>query len=104
MSVLNTLEKKLADAFSPAHMEVINESHMHAGPPDAETHFNLTLVSDEFAGVRPVARHQSVYRVLAAELEGPVHALALHLYTGQEWQERSRRSPESPNCQGANKQ
>jgi len=103
MSVLNILEEKLAEAFDPAHIEVVNESHMHAGPPDAETHFKLTLVSDGFAGVRRVVRHQSVYRVLAAELEGPVHALALHLYTEQEWQEKSRQSPDSPNCRGASK-
>jgi len=103
MAVENILKQKLAEAFTPIHLEIMNESHMHAGPADAETHFKLTLVSEDFSGQRPVARHQSVYRVLADELEGPVHALALHLYTRQEWEDRARKSPASPNCQGARK-
>ena len=101
VTVADTLKQKLADAFNPLHLEVLNESHMHAGPANAETHFKLTLVSEIFSGKRPVARHQSVYRALAEELQGPVHALALHLYTQQEWENRSKQSPSSPNCQGA---
>lgn len=102
MDVQETISQKLNQAFSPEHIDILNESHMHAGPA-TDSHFKLTLVSDDFSGKRPVARHQSVYAVLAKEMEGPVHALALHLYTPDEWQQRLQQVPASPNCAGANK-
>lgn len=97
MSVAESLQAKLA-VLNPVHLELINESHMHAGPA-TDSHFKLVLVSDAFEGLRAVARHQKVYGLLADELKGPVHALALHLYTTQEWQ--TAEVPASPKCQGA---
>lgn len=96
MSMADTLERKLTP-LHPLHCELLNESHMHAGPA-TESHFKLILVSEAFTGLRPVARHQAVYRLLAEELQGPIHALALHLYTPEEWQQAS--VPASPPCQG----
>tara|TARA_Y100001001_G_scaffold163078_1_gene191218 strand:+ start:350 stop:745 length:396 start_codon:yes stop_codon:yes gene_type:complete len=96
MSIEETIKSKVA-ALNPQHLELINESHDHAGPA-TDSHFKLVLVSDEFDGKRVVARHQSVYKILADELAGPVHALALHLYTPAEWQDAE--VPASPNCQG----
>jgi BolA protein len=103
VSVQQQIETKLAQALSPAHLEVVNESHMHSVPPGSETHFKVVLVSPEFDGKRSVARHQLVYRLLADELAGPVHALALHTYTAQEWQQREGAAPESPQCLGGSK-
>ncbi|WP_430462110.1 BolA family protein [Thalassolituus sp. LLYu03] len=96
MTVADSLLAKVA-ALNPVHVELINESHMHAGPA-TDSHFKLVLVSDAFTGKRAVARHQSVYALVAEELKGPVHALALHLYTPEEWQTAS--VPASPKCQG----
>lgn len=98
MAVQNSIEEKLS-VLMPQHIAVENESHMHSVPANSETHFKVTLVSDEFAGMRAVKRHQTVYGLLREELEGPVHALALHLFTPQEW---SGESPDSPNCMGGN--
>jgi len=53
--------------------------------------------------LRKVARHQQVYAALAAQLAGPVHALALHTYTAAEWQARQEAAPESPDCLGGSK-
>ncbi len=97
MSVQTSIENTLRSHFNAAELQVENESHMHSVPANSETHFKVVLVTDDFVGKRPVARHQSIYRVLSAELEGPVHALALHTYTVQEWQGRV---PASPNCMG----
>lgn len=100
MSVQATIEEKL-QALEPVFLAVENESHRHAVPPNSETHFKVTLVSARFEGLMPVKRHQRIYALLADELSGPVHALALHLYTPEEWQASGGQRPDSPNCRGA---
>jgi BolA protein len=90
--------------LSVEHLEVSNESHMHAVPKNSETHFKLVLVSEVFVKQRPVKRHQMVYALLAEQLAGPVHALALHTYTMAEWQKKNGLSPDSPDCLGGGKQ
>lgn len=102
MSVQATIEQKLQAGLSVLHMVIENESHMHSGPA-TDSHFKLTLVSDDFAGKRLVQRHQLIYGLLAEELQSPVHALAMHLYTADEWQARGENSPLSPQCLGGSK-
>lgn len=96
-TVQSIIERKLS-VLEPLHLDVINESYMHSGPA-TDSHFKLILVSAVFEGMRAVARHQHVYQILAEELAGEVHALALHLYTPNEWQVTSD-VPVSPNCKG----
>src|SRR5210317_453135 len=93
----------LLQRFNPDFLEVLNESHQHSVPPNSETHFKVVLVSPSFDGKRKVARHQQVYAALAAQLEGPVHALALHTYTPDEWRERQQAAPQFPDCLGGSK-
>ncbi len=100
-SVQQSIEQALQEAFAPEVLVVENESHKHNVPANSETHFNITLVSEAFAGKRQVQRHQSVYGELREQLAGPVHALALHTYAPAEWQEAQ--VPESPNCLGGGK-
>ena len=102
MSVQQTIESKLQTALVPQYLEVENESHRHSGPA-TESHFKITAVSTEFVGQLPVKRHQQVYDLLADEMAGGVHALALHLYAPSEWQERQQRAPDSPDCRGGSK-
>lgn len=102
-SVEGSLRESLQQAFTPSHLELRNESHMHSVPANSETHFRVVLVSDHFAGKRPVARHQAVYAALAVQLAGPVHALALHTYTSEEWLQRQAGAPASPACLGGSK-
>lgn len=99
-SVQSTIETLLLDAFQPDHLEVVNESGGHNVPPGSETHFKVVLVSDRFEGERLLARHQQVNRVLAEQLAGPVHALAIHVHTRAEWTARFGAVPDSPNCRG----
>jgi len=74
MKVQQAIESKLKDAFDASILQVENESHMHSVPPNSETHFKVTLVSPTFEGQMKVKRHQTLYKVLADELAGPVHA------------------------------
>ncbi|MEZ5571629.1 MAG: BolA/IbaG family iron-sulfur metabolism protein [Halioglobus sp.] len=103
MSVQQDIERQLQDRFTPVYLDVANESHMHSVPPNSETHFKVVLVSASFDGCRQVSRHQQVYAALAPQLEGPVHALALHTYSPQEWQQREHAAPISPQCRGGSK-
>ncbi|HBM49555.1 MAG TPA: BolA family transcriptional regulator, partial [Marinobacter sp.] len=96
MKVQSAIETKLADAFEARLLQVENESHMHSVPPNSETHFKVTLVSPDFAGQMKVRRHQAIYKVLADELAGSVHALSLHLFTPEEWQASGQATPDSP--------
>jgi len=100
MSTETVIREKLMQAFRPERLEVVNESANHRVPPGSETHFKVVLVADVFEGERPVARHRRVHSVLAGELTGGVHALALHTYTPSEWQRKSGTAPESPACAG----
>ena len=103
MTVQQDIEKRLSTEFTPQFLDVVNESHMHSVPLDSETHFRVVLVSDSFVDTRKVARHQHVYKTLKEQLEGPVHALALHTYTPVEWAARSAAAPASPDCLGGSK-
>ncbi|RLQ21587.1 BolA/IbaG family iron-sulfur metabolism protein [Seongchinamella sediminis] len=103
MSVQTEIEQRLTAELSPEHLQVINESHMHSVPANSETHFKVVLACAEFAGKRKVARHQRVYAILAEQLAGPVHALALHTYSPEEWSEREQGAPGSPDCLGGSR-
>lgn len=103
MKIQNAIESKLSQAFDARLLTVENESHMHSVPPNSETHFKVTLVSTDFEGQMKVKRHQAIYKVLADELAGEVHALALHLYSPEEWEATGQTAPASPNCMGGSK-
>jgi BolA protein len=103
MTVQEQIQQQLEQQFAPEFMEVANESHQHSVPANSETHFRVVLVATAFDGKRKVARHQQVYAALASQLAGPVHALALHTYTPQEWQQRQHAAPDSPQCLGGSK-
>lgn len=103
MRIQQAIESKLEQRFSPLYLEVLNESHMHSVPANSETHFKVTLVSGDFAGQAKVRRHQAAYQALQDEMGGGVHALALHLFTPEEWQQAGGTVPDSPNCMGGSK-
>ena len=81
MSVADNIQKKLRAAFNPVLIDVIDESHLHAGHvgarPEGETHFRVEIVAAAFASVGRVEQQRLVYDVLRDELAGAVHALSL---------------------------
>jgi len=99
-STEHIIRTKLEQGLRPLHLEVRNESSMHNVPPGSETHFRVLVVSPEFDGESRVARHRSVHRLLAEELQADVHALAIDAFTEGEWQARGGRGGTSPKCHG----
>ena len=96
MNIRSTIEQKLNAALEPAYLEVVDESSNHSR--GQETHFKVTVAAQAFTGQRLIARHRQVNAALAAELAGPVHALAIHTYTPDEWRARMATAPDSPEC------
>ena len=82
MTARDRITEKLTKAFAPARLEVLDESHQHAGHagsrPGGETHFRVHIVSDAFRDKSRIARHRMVNDILSDELKGGVHALAIH--------------------------
>ena len=82
MSMKSSMTGKLAAAFAPERLEVVNESHLHAGHQpgfdgEGETHMRIRIVSAAFAGMSRVARHRAINEVVKAELDAGLHALAV---------------------------
>jgi BolA protein len=99
MNVQMQIDQRINEKIDIHHMTLENESYMHNVPEGSESHFKLVLVSDEFQGKRLVQRHQLVYATLQEEMT-KIHALAMHLYSIQEWSERNALAPSSPKCHG----
>lgn len=80
----------LQSEFSPELLEVVDESHLHAGHmgavPGVSTHFNVKVVSERFEGLLPIKQHKLVYEALKVQLDGPVHALSLKTIKKSKWQ------------------
>ena len=83
MKYFNRIETKLRTSFSPTHLEVIDESNLHAGHsgarPGGETHFKIVMTTKSFKGLSRIDRQRSVHKVLRLELEERIHALSLEL-------------------------
>ncbi|XP_075463736.1 bolA-like protein 1 [Ascaphus truei] len=97
-----SIRSKLTQNLAPVHLEVHNESSMHAVPKGSETHFKVVVISETFDGKSLIQRHRLVNEVLKAELDGPVHALSIQAKTPQQWEENPSISP-SPACMGGSK-
>lgn len=100
MTMREQIATQLTTAFCPIYLDVVDESHRHNVPPGAESHFKVVLVSEQFVGERLIARHRQIYAVLSDALASTVHALALHTYTAQEWDDLQNKSLTSPPCLG----
>jgi BolA protein len=86
--VEDQITKKLRQAFAPVSLEVVNDSGQHRGhagsPGTGKSHFTIKVVSASFVGKSRIERHRMVNDVLAEELKGPVHALAISALTPEE--------------------
>ena len=84
--IASAIKEKLTEAFNPSHLEVIDESHKHAGHAGArahadehgsgESHFHVVIKSDAFDGMTRIAKHRAVMEVLEAEMK-LIHAFSL---------------------------
>lgn len=83
--VKDIIEQKLTTAFSPEAIKVLDDSHHHAGhagaSPDGQTHFTVRMTASSLKGLSRVKQQQAIYKELAAEMAGPIHALVLKIKT-----------------------
>jgi len=100
--MINIIEQKIQENIQYEVLDIVNESNQHSGPA-TDSHFKVTIVSSEFEGVGLVKRHQRVYQILSEQLAGPIHALAIHAYTPEQWKLKAQ-APSSPNCMGGSKE
>jgi BolA protein len=74
------LRRCLETRFAPSLLRIEDESHLHAGHAGAaqgHSHFRVTIVSEAFRGVSPLARHRLVYAAVGDLLKTDIHALAI---------------------------
>jgi BolA protein len=80
MTVADEIRKRLTEAFAPTALEVVNESHKHAGhggdDGSGESHFAVRIRAKRLAALPRVARHRAVHAALG-DINSRVHALAL---------------------------
>ncbi len=82
MTVKSRIEYRLTEALSPERLEVLNESHLHAGHQPGfdgggETHMRIRIVAAQFAGKTRIARHRMVNDLVREEFDAGLHALAI---------------------------
>ena len=81
MQMRDVIETKLTEAFSPQRIEVVDESHKHAGhagaPDGGQSHFAVIIRAQAFDGKSRVAQQRAIYGVLKEEMASQIHALAL---------------------------
>lgn len=90
----------LQESFSPEHLELNNESHMHSVPPGAESHFRAVIVSVTFEGISRVERSRAVFKCIDECLKAGVHAFTMRALTPAEYEASKRAGShfESPEC------
>lgn len=74
------IRSRLMSAFSPIELEVIDESHLHAGHPgarDGRGHFRVNIVSSIFSGRTRIQRHRMIFAALGSLMETDIHALSI---------------------------
>lgn len=88
-TVRDQLQSVLTTAFSPEHLDIVDDSAKHAGHagarPEGETHFRVTIVAEAFVGESRVARQRRVYSQLETLMETRIHALQLKTFTPAEY-------------------
>jgi len=81
------IRTELEKCFQPTELLIKDQSHLHAGhegAKDGKGHFDVTIVSEAFAGINRVQRHRMVYDALRKLLETDIHALRIKAFAPSE--------------------
>ncbi len=81
------IRHRLEAAFAPSALEIVDESHLHAGHPgarDGRGHFRVDLVSEAFSGKRALERHRMVFAALGELMQTDIHALSINARAPEE--------------------
>ena len=89
MSDKEKIRNLIKSRLNIEYLEVIDESHKHASHKEAQEskggHFNIMIVSDDYAGKNALARHRMIYAALSDQLREDVHALKIKAMTIEEY-------------------
>jgi len=88
MDRIAEIKSRLEQALSPTHIDIIDESHLHAGHPGAASgagHFNITVISDKFTGQSAIQRHRMVYLAVDDLMRTEIHALSISAIATDEY-------------------
>ena len=84
---IRLIRQALETGLHPEALEIDDESHLHAGHAgarDGRGHFQVTIVSDAFEGLRPLQRHRKIFDALGGLMETDIHALSIQAFTPDE--------------------
>ncbi len=84
---IEMIKERLQSTLAPQRIDIIDESHKHAGHAGARTgmgHFNVTIVSDAFEGKNLLERHRMVYEALGDAMKTDIHALSIKAHAPSE--------------------
>lgn len=84
---IQQIKQLLIEGLDAETVDVIDESHMHAGHAGAKTgmgHFNVTIIADAFTGKSLIERHRQIYSALGDMMKTDIHALSIKAYTPDE--------------------
>lgn len=87
------IEARLHERLAASLVEVVDESHLHAGHAGARGgggHFRAVIVSERFAGLSRVKAQQLVYAALGEWMGREIHALAMQTFTPEQWARRGK--------------
>ena len=87
------IEARLRERLGAIHVEVEDESRLHAGHGASGGHYRALVVSERFAGLSRVAAQRLVFEALGDWLDGPIHAFAVRTFTPERWRRASDRHP-----------
>ncbi len=84
---VSMIRERLTEAFSPQRLDIVDDSHKHAGHPgarDGRGHFNVVVVSEAFVGKNLLERHRMVFEALGEAMTTDIHALSVKAHTPEE--------------------
>ncbi len=80
------IRERLGEALQPEQIDIVDESHLHAGHASARGggHFQVTIIADAFRDKSLIQRHRLVYGALSDAMQNEIHALSIKAYTPDE--------------------
>lgn len=84
---IEAIQKALEAGFSPSHLQVKDQSHLHAGHAGARDgmgHFEVTIVADAFDGKSRIERHRMIFAALGTMMQTDIHALKINAFSPAE--------------------